>query len=306
MPEQILDQAIQQKVEELKQGFETKVKEYQNEFEESKNKINQDYPDPDNIETYIGIDVVVDWKDVKISLDLPEFAMRTQNLSLDLPSLTMRLEEISFDVPQTKMVTRCVSNGPVWYGPFTVKWECIGYADFPEVTMKTTVIKTDIPQISMQRLDFSVDLPEVTMKTQEMVLTLPQITVREVSVTFAEKQNAMQNAAGNLTQKINSEQEQFKAKVATEINEPTKAYLAKVKNEILLKREEVSNSFNPAIQKLKDAINLLKQNNANDKVTELEGVLSNLVTKYQEALISIDNALVQLAEQEKKLFEKQL
>ena len=217
MPEQILDPATQQKVEKLKNDFETKVKDYQTEFEESKKQIDKDYPDPDNLETYIGIDVVVDWKDVKISLDLPEFVMRTQNLSLDLPSLTMSTQEISFDVPQTTMTTRCVANGPVWYGPFTVKWECIGYADFPEVTMKTTVIKTDIPQITMERVDFSIDLPEVTMKTQEMVFTLPQITVREVSVTIAEKQDAMQNAAGNLTQKINSEQGQFKEKLVSEI-----------------------------------------------------------------------------------------
>jgi hypothetical protein len=293
MPEQILDPAIQQKVEELKSSFETKVKAYQSEFNESKKQIDNDYPDPDNIETFIGIDVVVDWKDVKISIDLPEFVMQTQNLSLDLPSITMSLQEISFDVPQTTMTTRCVANGPVWYGPFTVKWECIGYADFPEVTMKTTVIKTDIPQITMERMDFSIDLPEVTMKTQEMVLTLPQITVREVSVTIAEKKDAIQNAAGNLTQKINSEQGQFKMQLAEEINEPTKAYIQNVRTEILSKRQEVSDSFNPAIQKLKDAINILKQNNANDKVAELEGVLSNLVTKYQEALSSIDNGLIQ-------------
>ena len=55
---------------------------------------------------------------------------------------------------------------------------------------------------------------------------------------------------------------------------------------------------------MKNTINTLKQNNAVEKVAELEEKLSILVTEYQRAISEIDKAINQLSQQEKLILEK--
>ena len=233
MADTSFNEETQKKVNEIKDSFNNKVKTLQDEFSQKQKKANEDFPDPDGIETNFGVDAVVEWVDTKLSFDLPEFTMNTQTFSFDIPTVTTDLQTISFDVLETIMVTRCVTNGPVWYGPFECRWECIAYADFPEIRPKRIEIKLDLPQISSQRIEWKIDLPEITMKTQEIVMTLPQITIREVSVTITDKKELMQTNVSELTQSISEEQTKLKSEISKEVSEPTRNYIHKIRQEML-------------------------------------------------------------------------
>jgi len=302
MEEIILDPETEAKIEKIKSDFDIKVQEIQSKYEPQKDKIEEDYPNPEDWEAALGADIVIKWVDTSLKFDLPQFTMRTQSMSFDLPSVTMRLKTISFDVPETYMETVCITKVPKWYGPLTVKMECI-YADVPKVRSKRIEIKLDVPEIVSNRVDWKFDIPKVEMKTTEIIITLPQITVREVSVTIAQKQEAYSSLATEMSKEINEEQLLMQTRMKSEVFLPIANVISEQRNEMINKREEISKSFALPIQLMKDTINTLKQNNAFEKVAELESQLSALVQEYQKVLIQVDEAIDELAKQEKIIIE---
>lgn len=303
MAETNLNPETQAKIDQITLDFYTKVQEIQTNYEPQKEKIEEDYPNPENWEAALGADIVVTWVDTSLKFDLPEFTMKTQPISFDLPSVTMNLQIISFDVPETFMETTCIAKVPKWYGPFKVKMECI-YMDVPKVRNKRIEIKLDVPEISSNRVEWTFDIPEVTMKTTEIIMTLPQITVREVSVTIAQKQEAYSSLANEMSKDINDEQLLMQSRMKSEVFLPMANVISEQREKMILQRVEISKSFDFPVQLMKNTINTLKQNNAFEKVSELEVQLAKLVTEYQRALTEVDKAIDELAKQEKIILEK--
>lgn len=303
MPDTNLNPDTQSKIDQITSNFNKKVQEIEEQYQPKKEQIEEDYPNPEDWEAALGADIVINWVDTSLKFDLPEFTMNTQAMSFDLPSVTMNTQTVSFDVPETYMETSCVTKVPKWYGPFTVKMECI-YMDIPKVRSRRIEIKLDVPEITSNRVDWQFDIPEVTMKTTEIIMSLPQITVREVSVTIAQKQEAYGALATEMSRDINNEQVLMQSRMKSEVFLPMANVISEKRAEMMVKRDEISKSFDLPIKLMKNTINTLKENNAVEKVAELEAKLSTLVTDYQRAISEIDKAINQLSEQEKIIFEK--
>lgn len=134
--------------------------------------------EPNAVEALIDVDFSIEWKDEKISFDVPTVIMKTKDISFDVPEVSMRTKKISFDVPAVRMKKWCVAKVPQG---FPLKMKCI-IAEKPEPYMRRQEIKIDLPKVVMKTKSISIDIPEFSMRTTSIILTLPHITVRKMSL----------------------------------------------------------------------------------------------------------------------------
>ena len=131
------------------------------------------------------IDIVL--KDVKFSMDVPQFKMERRDISFDVPEVTMRNRDIIFHTPSVRMKRipgppkpEITCSGTSWRKPIpkcTVRYSETWW-DIPEPFMQEQRIVLGVPDITMKRNEVSFDVPTSAMKRQEFSFKVPSVTVK--------------------------------------------------------------------------------------------------------------------------------
>jgi len=287
---------IQQKVEELRAKFEARVQAIRKKGAEQLGDISDDAPDPSDFEAMLNLTFDVKWKLTSIKFDVPQFSMERETIKFDVPEVKMKTRELKFDVPATRMKRTCIAKKPEFHGP-RIKWTCI-YADVPEPYMKRVSIKTDIPEFSSKRMEIKFDKPVVKMDRVEIKLHLPQFYLKKLDAQIEGHKEKIEDVAADMTSEISSAQTELKSSLQSEIGQEIELMFDALRESILKERANVETSYNDAIGKTKSAIRILKENNAVDEVSRLEGELAKLVTDYRQLLIDLDAALEEMNAQQ--------
>jgi hypothetical protein len=296
------DPKIQETVDKIKEKFEKKIEEIATSGSRRINEITDDSPDPNNVEATLNVTFDVKWKTTSIKFDIPTFRNERKDISFHVPSVTMKTREISWDEPAVKMVTKCITKKPeVTCGGFppscTVKMKCI-YADVPEPYMKRRVIKFDVPEISMKQQNVSFDVPEISFETIEIKLDLPQFYLRSLSGELKDQQDDIEDVSTEMETEINKAKNQMDDSLLSEVSAQITALYDEIEISLIEERKNVSNYYDDAIAKMKSTIKILKANDANDEVAQLEPKLSSLIADYSEVLNQIDQSIENLHVQE--------
>lgn len=307
----------QSELDAIKTKYESKFKNIENRAQE----IKDDAPSPDNdVEAGAQVDIEIEMKEQHFALDLISVTMKDKKIAFDLPQVTMESKSIKFDEVYTKMVLKKTGQYPqvrckdTWvYGPFGSKtkgvpecktiWKDI-LMDVPELHTRTIEVKTDLPQFKMVTTEFITALPEFKMVRQDFVMNLPSVIVKDIKAETKKMQEDSEELQ-NYSQDLVGEQ---KKEFANAISNNFQCQ----RENLLLKREELSASFTSSIMEIDSNIKQLKENgfdpsnlkSSDGASIDLFELKAQLAEKEMIALKSIDNAIEELNKSEKETIEK--
>ena len=240
-----LNQALMERIESIKRAYEPRIQQIKAKAMELKQEM--DDKKPSDWEAVIDVDFKVEWKDRRLSLDLPTVSIRNRDVSLDLPEITKSSQHIAFDVLDVRMVRVKVGEKPEIYG-WTVKWTPI-WIDVPEPYMRRVDINFDVPSVMMRRRDFVIAIPEIKMQRVEWIMTLPEFTVSKVSATI--------NDVKNRGEVLGAEGAQLGSEMKGEIEREVALFQGAVKSMFEGTKMEVGNVYNSALGEMRIAIDSL-------------------------------------------------
>jgi hypothetical protein len=240
-----LNQALKDRIEEIKKAYDPKIQALKNKSEILKKDM--DGKKPSDWEAVIGVDFKVEWKDQKLSLDLPSVSIRNQEISLDLPEITKSTEHIALDVPDVRMVRVKAGEYPEFHG-FTVKWSPI-WIHVPEPYMRRVDIYYDLPSVTMRRQSYILGLPEFKMERVEWIMTLPEFTVNNVSATISDMKGR--------GEALGAEGTKLGADMKAEIEREIALFQGSIKNAMSTTKLEIGNTYNQGLGELRIAIDSL-------------------------------------------------
>ncbi|CAD0003734.1 MULTISPECIES: hypothetical protein [Flavobacterium] len=302
----------------IKLKYESKYKDVEKKAED----IKDDAPSPNIAEQSIQTDFVVEMKEQHFALDLVSITMKDKKISFGIPQITMEMKSIKFDEVYTKMVLKKTGQYPqihckdTWiHLPFggktkgvpkcTTIWKDI-LTEVPEVHTRTVEIKTNLPKFKMAITEFITAIPEFKMVRQDIKMNLPSITIKNVKAETKQMEKETEELK-NYSQDLIGEQ---KKDFATAISGNFQCQ----RNNLLIKRDELTNSFLNSIKEIDLNIEQLNTNgfdpsnlkSSDGQTVNLLELKRQLVDKEKEALISIDNAINELNVTEKKTLNEYL
>lgn len=307
----------QQELDAIKLKYESRFKD----VEKRAKEIEDDAPDPDNVaETTVQVDFDITMQEQHFILDLVSITMKDRKIAFDLPQIIMEPKSIKFDEVYTKMVLKKTGQYPeihckdTWiYGPFGSKtkgapkcktvWKDI-LTDVPEVHTRAVEIKTDIPQFKMATTEFITAIPEFKMERQDIVMNLPSITVKNVKAETKRMEEETEELQ-NYSQDLVGEQKKEFAKAIS-------GNFQCQRENLLFKRNELTNSFTNSIKEIDSNIEQLKTSgfdpsnlkSSDGKTVNLLDLKKQLSEKEKEVLKSLDEAIAELNEKEKQTIEQ--
>lgn len=252
----------------------------------------------------VGIDVKVDWKDVSIKLDLPEFTMKTQEWSFDVPQVTMKNQEMIFHTPSTRMVNKKVGQYPEWHG-LHVEWKDI-IIGVPEFFMQEQRIVMGIPEFKIDRTSMKLDVPEVTMKTQEIILGLPQFTVVNVRAEYSQYQDRADALKSKAESQVQAARSKFAETTKSELGSAANTLFSCLRTQIQNKRSEATAMLEPAITMLSTSISKFKSIDSDEsraKISELQKQYELAMQKRKEMDDRFDQSITELTNQQTQLVD---
>lgn len=288
--------SLRDRISEIKSEFETRVRAIKEKSDARISEMSHDAPDPSAFEAMINVAFEVKWRRKEIKFDIPKFTSKRETIKFDIPEVYMETEGFSFDVPAVRMKRKCIAKKPEFHG-FKVKWTCI-WADVPEPYMKRHEIKIDIPKFRSKRVEIKFDIPEVRMETVDISFDIPEFYVKDVDADISGYQDKINTLSQEMSQQVGAETATFKARMRNELPPVVSTFFDEMRDSMLSDRAGIETKYNDAISKLKASIRTLKENNVNDKVAELEGTLSGLISEYQQVLGELDQTIESLNEQE--------
>ncbi|KXJ05361.1 hypothetical protein AC249_AIPGENE13630 [Exaiptasia diaphana] len=291
---QTLADRMQVRVDDLSADLKTRVDEIQD-----------DMPDSDGIDGYVGIDFDVEWKLQTIKLHLPEVVMKEQKWIYDLPSVTVRDKKMIFHTPATRMKPKKVGQYPEFHGPFKVKWKDI-ITHVPETYMQRQEIIMGVPEFRMEEQRTILHVPEFSMRLNEIKLHLPEFTVKDIKVESGKAKAKAEDAEKDFQTALSREQALLLRDARQEITPKVSALFSCYRTEIENKRNTAMAAFLPAIEQLKGAIANLRNSGGSEHVPELERQLQDLLKNKVETERRFDESLKSLLEQERETIEQLL
>lgn len=287
-----LEKILQTKTEELSKNFEIKINEIVENGKIDIDQIDEEYEDPNAVETTVKAKVDVKWKMKSIKLDLPKIQMRKEDVSFDIPELHTELEEIRFKVPATRLVEKCISKAPKVIKIFPPKIEmvCLNVL-VPEVYMKEVSIKIDLPKLRKKRIEIKFDVPELHMETVEIKTKVPKIYVSDVEAQMEEKKKKIEDTSIRMNNDIDRETIFFQKSMQEEIINTTNQYFDSQRSNIIEERKIVEVAYNEKIAEYKKGIKTLKETNAIEQVKTLESELDTIVKEYEQNLKTFDEKI---------------
>lgn len=287
---------FQATIDALKTKYESRIENIRKTGAEKIKSINDDAPEPSDVEAVLNFTFDVKWRITSIKFDVPKFSMEREVIKFDIPEVRMELQEIKFDVPSTRMVNKCIAKVPYTKG-LKIYSRCL-YTKVPEVYMKRVSIKMDIPKFNSKRVEIKFDKPVVKMETTEIKLHLPQFFLKKVDVAIKEHEREIEMVANELTSEIAQVQAEMKIDIYNEVSTDISKMFDDIRNAIIEQRDSVSESYDLAISETKNAIKKLKENNATDEVAKLEAELNKMVKEYQSVLTDIDKSIEEITAEE--------
>jgi hypothetical protein len=116
--------SLQRETDRISQEYNRRFEQRRSQVEAEAEQIRRDAPRPNQLEALVNFQFDVEWRDQRISLDVPEFRMEDQRITFNLPRMELRQQTWIYHTPSIRMEMRCV-NGP----PETVcrmEQQCIG------------------------------------------------------------------------------------------------------------------------------------------------------------------------------------
>ena len=237
---------------ELSSSFGEKMKILGEQIQQEADDLKNDQPEnPGDVGGVVGFTFKVDWADVSIKFDLPEFVMKTQEWSFDVPQVTMKDQTIIFHTPSMRMKTVKIGQKPE-FGPWGVKFTDI-FMDVPEPFMQEHRIVMGVPEFKIDRTGIALDTPEITMKTQEIVIGLPQFTLVDVHGQIGEYQARTEHFREESESKFNLVKKAFTSDAQAKIGTAANTLFSCLRTQIQNKRAEALASLEPAIAMLRDS-----------------------------------------------------
>jgi hypothetical protein len=237
---------------ELSSSFGEKMKILGEQIQQEADDLKNDQPEnPGDIGGVVGFTFKVDWADVSIKFDLPEFVMKTQEWSFDVPQVTMRDQTMIFHTPSVRMKTVKIGQKPE-FGPWGVKFTDL-LADVPEPFMQEHRIVMGVPEFKVDRTAMVLDIPEVTMKTQEIIIGLPQFTLVDVQGEIGEYQARAEQFKDASQAKFDLVKTAFTTDAREQIGVAANTFFSCLRTQIQNKRAEAAASLEPAIVMLRDS-----------------------------------------------------
>jgi len=249
-------------------------------YQVSAQELGNNAPDPSAVEGFINVDFDVNWKNIEISLDLPEFTMNTQEWKLDVPQVSMRDKEIIFHTPSSRMTTKKVGQYPEFHG-FRIVWKDI-LIDIPEFFMEEQRIVMGIPEFRVDTTSFKLDIPEVTMKTQKIIMGLPQFTLRSISGEIqivAARAEQLKNEAGA---EIAAAKQRITSEAGIDIAKKANSLFTCLRTSIQMKKDEAMAMIEPGITMLQQSITKMSSINADEaraQMSDLQGKLNEAIAR---------------------------
>lgn len=307
----------QAELDAIKKKYESKFKNIENRSRE----IKDDAPSPDNdFEAGAQVDIEIQMKEQHFALDLVSVTMKDKKIAFDLPEVTMESKSIKFDEVYTKMVLKKTGQYPqirckdTWiYGPFGSKtkgvpeckttWKDI-LMDVPEIHTRTIEVKTDLPQFKMVTTEFITAMPEFKMIRQDFIMNLPSVIVKDIKAETKKMQEDSEELQNYSQDLVGEQKKEFANAIANNFQCQ--------RENLMLKRDELSTSFTGSIKEIDLNINQLKENgfdpsnlkSSDGKSIDLLELKSQLAKKEVIALSSIDQAIVELNKAEKETIEQ--
>jgi hypothetical protein len=284
---------IEEIIQSIKDKFEKRIEEIKAKGAKKIDNIEDDTPEPSQVEAVLNVTFDVKWKTTSIKFDVPQFAMKTKAISFDIPEVKMELSSIKFDVPKTRWKMKCVVKNPVGRG-------CLTKTKVPEIYMDTIEVKTDIPKITSKTMEIKLDVPEIRMETTEIKLSLPQFYMRSLEGQINEQEKDIQAVSNEMTGSIAAAEADMKNNLKLNISAELESLFNEMIEEVLDKREGICLQYDDAVAKMKSSIKILKENNAVDEVKRLEGQLDKIVQDYIAVVAQIDESIKQIGLQKQQ------
>jgi uncharacterized protein YdhG (YjbR/CyaY superfamily) len=283
---------IEEIIQSIKVKFEKRIEEIKARGAKKIDDVQDDTPDPSQVEAILKVTFDVQWKTTSIKFDVPQFTMKTKAISFDIPEVKMELSSIKFDVPRTRMVLKCILKNP--FGG------CITKTKIPEVYMHTVEIKTDIPKVTSKTMEIKLDVPEIRMDTTEIKLNLPQFYMKSLDGQIKEQEKDIQAVSNEMTGGIAAAEADMKNSLKVNISAELENLFNEMIEEVLAKRESISAQYDNAVAQMKSSIKILKENNATAEVQRLEGQLDKIVKDYTTVVTQIDESIKQIGLQKQQ------
>jgi hypothetical protein len=244
--------------------------------------------EPGLVGCVIGVDFDVNWQDVEMIFDIPQFAMREKRIGLDLPVIVADRQRIVFHTPSVRMVPKVIGKYPEFHGT-TIKWKKL-ITHMPEPFMEKQEIIFDLPSVRMERKDIVLDLPEVTMDRVRWVVRLPEVIVRNVQA----QTSALKDKGEALKQKG----EALAARMRAEIDVLVAAFTAPLEQKALEARRDVAEAYDAVLQEVSGKTSDLQRRGidpikvpADAGTVNLRKVAADVVNQRDTALKALDAAL---------------
>lgn len=250
----------------IKADIESIKVEYRPKIEMLKQKAHDIKEDiPSDEELMVGVKLKTGWELQEFKLDIPEFVMKPHRWVLHLPQSKMNTQRWVFHLPE---VYWGITSGPLG----------IGKLHLPQIRMKKHEVKLDVPEFTFEPVEMKLHIPEVLMQTQTWKMHLPTFAVQDTNVQV----NQMKKQSiyiGNQIKSLTSE-------MVSKIN-------AKVRENLISKKMEVSRQFEESIKGLETTINAWSDNPKVDTSGMLES-LTRLKAERLKTLAKLDAEIAKL------------
>lgn len=173
--------SVQRQIDQLSREYNDLFEQRRSRVEAEAEEIRRRAPRPNEVEGKFDVQLDIEWRDQRFSLDVPEFSMEEQRILFNMPRIELRQQTWIYHTPSIRMEMRCV-NGP----PELVCWsdrECMFGSicvDIPRCAIRGgQQICTDVPTLFMQEQRTVLGVPEITGTDEHnMIISLPQIAMR--------------------------------------------------------------------------------------------------------------------------------
>ncbi len=249
-----------------------------------------------------------EWKEVSFHVPVPEIGKDQQRVVLKLPEVTMKNRDIIFHVPTTKMVNKKIGEKPEFTCAWKIKHIGLGIkTKMWKCKTKMTPIITAIPEITMKERKIVTKIPEIVFKNKELIYDMPSITIRMKLVKFhslvitSVNYDGTEDSIDDTAQRIEAKQAElqvlstsFEDQLASLTIEMINKEFDTAEDNVRQQYQPITSEYERSIEKCKNTIRDLKNNNVADALKAEETKLNDLIRKMEKALEPMERILSDL------------
>lgn len=247
-------------------------------------RLQHEMPNTTGADAAVQLDFKVDWKDTEILIPWVEFKTRQKEIKIDLPQVKMSNKKFIFHTPSVRMVNKKVGQYPEFKCSglkCSVKWSDI-ITKVPETFMEKQEIVMGVPEFWVDTT--SVLIPEllVDFSQKKIVLGLPQFTLTDIKVKAGEIRDKSEQIAAKYQDEFEElaadAQSNAKARASGKVHELFECH----RSNIQVQRDATVQSIEAQIQSARVNLQLAKSKGVSDAVSEIESVVSKLISQKQQ------------------------